>query len=289
MRNFGLLVRAGGPRRSQASSLRTRFSRRSSVDRRDPRPLRPGQRVGRVAAVVGVHVAVGDLPRGRADLVEEPPVVGDDDEAAGALVARTRPARPRPRRPGGWSARRGPAGPAAGSAGRPAPPGGARRRTSGRPGRRGPAGRAPGRSAPSGRRGRRPTRARRRTSTAAGRRRAPSSPAGSVPVWSSTPMARSPRRVTRPESGSSVPVSSDSSVLLPPPLRPTTPIRSPAATPRETSSRITVVPCALCTRSRLTRFRGALIAPSIRQASSAPVAGSRPASRRCRCRLRRTA
>jgi hypothetical protein len=31
MRNFGLLVRAGGPRRSQASSLRTRFIRRSSV------------------------------------------------------------------------------------------------------------------------------------------------------------------------------------------------------------------------------------------------------------------
>src|SRR3954464_8295325 len=76
-------------------------------------------------------------------------------------------------------------------------------------------------------------------------------------------MARSPRRVTRPESGSSVPVSIDSRVLLPPPLRPTTPIRSPAATPRETSSRITVVPCALCTRSRLTRFRGALITPSI--------------------------
>ncbi len=35
----------------------------------------------------------------------------------------------------------------------------------------------------------------------------------------------------------------------------------PAATPRLTSSRMTVVPCALCTRSRLTRFRGALIAP----------------------------
>ena len=31
IRNFGLLVRAGGPRRSQASSLRSRFCRRSSV------------------------------------------------------------------------------------------------------------------------------------------------------------------------------------------------------------------------------------------------------------------
>src|SRR3954449_10691778 len=88
-------------------------------------------------------------------------------------------------------------------------------------------------------------------------------PGGSVPDWSSAPRARSPRRVTRPESGSSAPVISDRRVDLPPPLRPTTPIRSPAATPSETSSRMTVVPWALCTRSRLTRLRGALIAPSI--------------------------
>ena len=32
MRNLGLLVRAGAPRRSQASSLRSRFCRRSSLD-----------------------------------------------------------------------------------------------------------------------------------------------------------------------------------------------------------------------------------------------------------------
>ncbi len=31
MRNFGLEVRAGAPRRSQASSLRMRFCRRASV------------------------------------------------------------------------------------------------------------------------------------------------------------------------------------------------------------------------------------------------------------------
>ena len=242
-------------------------------DRRDPRPLRPGQRVGRVAAVVGVHVAVGDLPRRGADLVEEPPVVGDDDQAAGARPARTRPARRRPRRRGGWWARRGPAGPAAGSAARPAPPGGARRRTSGRPGRPGRAGPARARSAPSGRRGRRPTRARRRTSTAGRTTSRTVVPGGSVPDWSRTPIARSPRRVTRPESGSSAPVSIDSRVVLPPPLRPTTPIRSPAATPRETSSRITVVPCALCTRSRLTRFRGALIGHPVSRRVHCPPSG----------------
>ena len=46
---------------------------------------------------------------------------------------------------------------------------------------------------------------------------------------------------TRPASGCSWPVSSRSSVVLPPPLRPTTPIRSPAATPSETPSSTTVV------------------------------------------------
>ena len=54
-----------------------------------------------------------------------------------------------------------------------------------------------------------------------------------------------------------------SRVVLPPPLRPTTPIRSPAPTPSETSSSTTVVPYALDTRSRLTRFRGRSSGPAV--------------------------
>ena len=47
--------------------------------------------------------------------------------------------------------------------------------------------------------------------------------------------ATPPVRVTAPASGSSTPAISRSSVDLPSPLRPTTPIRSPAATPSVTS------------------------------------------------------
>ena len=79
-----------------------------------------------------------------------------------------------------------------------------------------------------------------------------------VPVsslrWASTPV-RSPRvRVARPPSSSAVPARTDSSVLLPAPLRPTMPIRSPAATPADTPSSSGRCPYALTARSRLTRF-----------------------------------
>ena len=83
MRNFGFDVRAGGPRRSHASSLRARFSRRVSDAGGLAGALGLGQDVRRVAALVGVHRAVVDLPRGLADLVEEPAVVGHHDERAG--------------------------------------------------------------------------------------------------------------------------------------------------------------------------------------------------------------
>ena len=78
IRNCGLLVRAGGPRRSQASSLRSRLRRRRSVASGDPGPFRAGQHVGRVAALVGVHLPAGHLPGPVAGLVQEPAVVGDD-------------------------------------------------------------------------------------------------------------------------------------------------------------------------------------------------------------------
>ena len=88
----------------------------ASVNDGDPVPLGPGQHVRRVPALVRGGLAVVHLPHAVAHGVEEPPVVRDDDQRAAPL-----PAEPgdevvgqpgdRPRCRGGWSARRGPAGP----------------------------------------------------------------------------------------------------------------------------------------------------------------------------------
>src|SRR5688500_16257238 len=59
---------------------------------------------------------------------------------------------------------------------------------------------------------------------------------------------------TRPESGGSSPVMISSSVVLPSPLRPTIPTRSPTEIPSETSVSSGRTPYALETRSKLTRF-----------------------------------
>src|SRR3954452_4509223 len=65
----------------------------------------------------------------------------------------------------------------------------------------------------------------------------------------------SPRAAeTRPESGGSWPVITWSRVVLPSPLRPTTPTRSPAEIPSETSLSSGRTPYAFETRSRLTRL-----------------------------------
>src|SRR6478752_3509665 len=59
---------------------------------------------------------------------------------------------------------------------------------------------------------------------------------------------------TRPVSGSSMPVITSSRVVLPSPLRPTMPIRSPTPTPSETSVSSGRTPYDLETRSRLRRL-----------------------------------
>src|SRR5437867_7125650 len=59
---------------------------------------------------------------------------------------------------------------------------------------------------------------------------------------------------TRPLSGDSWPLITSSSVVLPSPLRPTMPIRSPTLTPRETSVSSGRTPYALETRSRFSRL-----------------------------------
>ena len=72
-------------------------------------------------------------------------------------------------------------------------------------------------------------------------------PASRSSPWPSSADARPPTRVTPPASGSSTPAISRSSVDLPSPLRPTTPIRSPSATPSVTPRRTVRVPSALLT------------------------------------------
>ena len=88
-----------------------------------------------------------------------------------------------------------------------------------------------------------------------------------------------PSRLTRPPSGARRPVRMSSSVVLPPPLSPTTPIRSPAldAERHASSSTREASPgtCAV-TVSRLTRFW-----PAASGAHRRPAAGGGPAGGSC--------
>ena len=61
--------------------------------------------------------------------------------------------------------------------------------------------------------------------------------------------------VTRPESGGSISAITFMSVLLPEPLRPTIPIRSPSETPRETEIKSSLISKAFDTSSKLTTLR----------------------------------
>ena len=81
--------------------------------------------------------------------------------------------------------------------------------------------------------GRPPTRAR-PPYPATARRRGPGRPAGASSPCARCAMCSPPTRLTRPPSGARRPVRMSSSVVLPPPLSPTTPIRSPRSTPSDT-------------------------------------------------------
>ena len=196
------------------------------------------EHVRRVAALVLVHVAVGDLPRVRAHGVQEPAIVGDDEHRAAARgevarepvhaldvevvrglveqqqlgVAEQRLGQRDPAPLAAATAARSACPARAGSA--PSP-----RRRAARRARCGSARRPPTRG----------PRARRPAPRGWSARESRSSP------WPSIASDRPPTRVTAPASGSSMPAISRSSVDLPSPLRPTMPIRSPAETPSVTS------------------------------------------------------
>src|SRR3954467_2817227 len=85
-------------------------------------------------------------------------------------------------------------------------------------------------------------------------------------AWASRPTRSPPVRVTRPRSGLTAPARIETSVVLPPPLRPTTPMRSPSVTPSDTPSSSTRVPYVVATPSTLTR-----LVPGIRSAPSSRV------------------
>ncbi len=207
--------------------------------RRLPLALGAREHVGRVAALVLVHVGVGDLPRVRADGVQEPAIVGDDQDRPAAR-------REMPREPvdafdvqvvrrlveqqqlGVVEQRLA-----------PARSGAARRRSRARSACPAPAGSARSRRRRAARRARCGRRRRPSTRGRPARRRARpgSSAVGSrSSPWPSIAMCSPPERVTAPASGSSIPAISRSSVDLPSPLRPTIPIRSPAEMPSVTSA-----------------------------------------------------
>ncbi len=96
--------------------------------------------------------------------------------------------------------------------------------------------------------------------------------------WPSMPTRRPALCVTTPASGWSVPPIRRRSVDLPPPFCPTTPIRSPAATPSETSASTGSPVYDRETASRLTRLRGGA---AMRALSSAIRSEAE-----ARCRLR---
>ncbi len=83
MRNFGFAVRAGRTATQPGELLLDELLAALLGGAGLALALRLGQHERRVAALVGVDHAVVDLPRRLADLVEEPAVVGDDDERAG--------------------------------------------------------------------------------------------------------------------------------------------------------------------------------------------------------------
>ena len=75
------LARPGGRTAPQPGEFLAEQVAPALVERsRLPGPFGPGQHVCGVAAVVAVHLTVGDLPGPVADLIEEPPVVRDHDE-----------------------------------------------------------------------------------------------------------------------------------------------------------------------------------------------------------------
>ena len=241
MRNFGLEVRAGGPRRSQASSLRSSCWRRLLARGRLAVALGPGQHVGRVAALVLVDrrrrrpptCAVQTASRNQRSWVT---TSSEPRRAARWRASQSTPSTSRWLVGSSSSSSSGASSSSAASAmRRRSPP------DSGPIGVSSPCGEAraarrrrAARRAPRGSARRRPTRGRR------GRRRAPArivragvelvAPGRAAPT-SQVAGARDARRRRAPRR----PAISRSSVDLPSPLRPTTPIRSPAATPSVTS------------------------------------------------------
>ena len=204
-----------------------------------PRALGPGQHVGRVPAVELADGAVADLPRPLAHRVEEPAIVGDDEQRAApdaqvlgqpgdALDVEVVGGLVEHQQVGLLDEGGGQGDPAALAAGQAGdvgvqPDGGQAEPVRGS---RGPPRRRPIRAR------RRRRRRASRTVVAGGQVAALVDP-GDVHAAG----AGDPAGV-----GGSSPTIRRSSVDLPPPLRPTTPIRSPSATPSETPSSTTVVP-----------------------------------------------
>ena len=178
-------LRLGGARRRPAAQPRELLADQllaALLARRGlPRALRAGEHVGRVAALVLVDRGVRDLPRERGDGVQEPAIVGDDEHRAaprGEVLAR---ASPRPRRRGGWSARRAAAARGGRAASWPARSGAARRRRAARSSCPARSGSARSRRRRAGRRARCGTSRPRATRGRRARRRAPRGSCGPGP------------------------------------------------------------------------------------------------------------
>ena len=256
------LARAGGRAAPQPGELLAQeVVAALGGDAGHPLALGLGEHVGRVAALVGVHLARVDLPRLGRDGVEEPPVVGDRDDGvvragrAGVTRWSASQATPSTSRWLVGSSRRSRSGDATSSAGERDP---AALATGQRADGRGhatdvrgvEAAEEPGEHVAHARVGGPDVLL--DVAEHGGSRTVEKG--SSASSWASTPTVSPPTRATRPESTSRSPASTRSRVVLPPPLRPTTPIRSPPPTPRERASSTWAVPSAREARSTETRL-----------------------------------
>ena len=268
----GLDVRAGGPAAQPGQLLAGQIPSPFLRGLVQPQPFGPGEHPVRVAALADEHGSVDHLPGRGCDRVQEPAVVGDRHHRARpcAQVSASQATASMSR----WlvgsssSTRSASVTSAAPSATRRcSPPDSCRRRSPARC----PAAPARQHGADRGVRGpgvlgvrRRcaappPGRSRRRAGRSSARRRRP---------WSR------PAMDTRPVSGLSQPGQHRSRVVLPEPLRPRTPIRSPVCTPSDTrSSTVCDHRAVTLAASMFTRFGHQRLAPGGVPTTLAPGAG----------------
>ena len=282
-RNRGLLVRAGAPRRSQASSLRSRLARRSWV------VAATRARSARVSTYAAYPPSKASTTPSCTSQVRSQ-TASRNQRSWVTTASAPRPAGQRERR---WSASQATPSTSRWLVGSSSSSTSRRRASSAASAvrRRWPpdsvvtGASSPPTSAPSA--PSRPVTTSRARESAAQVRSSACSPSTRSRIrppdvsslWASRPMEMPRVWVTRPESGSCTRASTRSRVDLPSPLRPTTPIRMPSSSPRETASSTVRVAWATLTDSAFSKWAIAGQCPAGPSRAPKPEAHHNPVPR----------